>query len=61
MHFVTSIMSQAKLISKVGAEIQAEERREKERPVMRGMIADGGSCIGFEGPGAELVRTNDYN
>jgi len=21
---------------------------------MRGMIADGGSCIGFEGPGAEL-------
>lgn len=28
---------------------------------MRGMIADGRSCIGFEGPGAELVRTNDYN
>lgn len=28
---------------------------------MRRMIADGGSCIGFEGPGAELVWTNDYN
>lgn len=36
-------------------------REARERAAgMRGMIADG-SCIGFEGPGAELVRTNDYN
>ena len=40
--------------------IQAEEKREKER--LRNAEDDsGGSCIGFEGPGAELVRTNDYN
>jgi hypothetical protein len=41
-----------------------ERERERERGNhrgMRGMTADGGSCIEFEGSGAELVRTNDYN
>lgn len=38
----------------------AGRERENDRGT-RGMIANGGSCIEFEGSGAELLRTNDYN